>query len=255
MRPDDLAAVIRTLQTSPHYTDVDTDAPGFGTAAKRMPAALKTAIGVIVLAALAAGTVYAVSEHVAGLSSQRYKQDRQAREDATAKLEAHWQAQMGRHVQVDVRGGTAYGEIVRFEVEEDGEVDLVVRLLYVDDGRNEARSKVNIGGRNEDNGEGDEVEVSPSYITFVDAADVPKRKPTLGGLSPEGTVELKRILGDRLGRALSEEEQEKVLVEFRKWAMADLSPERMRDLVAAEELLAKGAVTDPEQAEKNDPVP
>jgi hypothetical protein len=84
---------------------------------------------------------------------------------------------------------------------------------------------------------------------------VPKRKPTLGGLSPEGTVELKRILGDRLGRALSEEEQEKVLVEFRKWAMADLSPERMRDLVAAEELLAKGAVTDPEQAEKNDPVP
>lgn len=252
LRPGDLAAVIRTLQASPHYTDVDTDDPSFGTPPKRMPVAIKTAMGVIVLAALAVGTVFAVSEHIAGLSSQRRRQDRQGREDATAELQAHWQAQVGRHVQVDVKNATVFGKLVRFSLEEDNRVALFVLLVHVDNGTQDRDPKVWFNG---EVGKGDEVFMGPDSITFVDPSVIPKPKPTLGGLSPEGTVEFKRILGDRLGRTLTEEEQEKVLVEFRKWVMAAPSPERMQDLVAAEELLAKGPVADPARAGEKDAVP
>jgi len=228
---------VRTLQAFPHYTDANTDDASFGTPPNRMSARLKTAIGCAALLALAAGTALPIANHFDQLESQKYKEQRDARKDATGDLEAHWQAQVGRSVRLDVRDGSAFGEIVRFEVDGDDTVDLFVRLVFVDDGTGSREPKVNIGGRDEDVGEGDEVSVSPAFITFVEPADVPKRKPTLGGLSEAGDAQFRRILGDRLGNPLSEDEKEKALEAFRTWVMAELSPARMRDLVAAKALL------------------
>ena len=236
LAPDDFAQVLRALQACVGYRSFRAEAAPGAPAPHRLLTGLKTAIGVAALLAVSFIVVALAHQHYGGLGREASRQEQQERDKARKEIETLWKPRIGRWVKlVRVSEAIVFGRVTGFEAGETGHVSLTIGLEVVEDSTGNPDPTVRIGGR--DVKKGDVAYVGGDAVAFEEPpADLLRRPP--GGLTRMGWAKLQQILGDRMGRPLTAEEQEDVLTEFRLWTVAN-SPRALADLAAASELLSK----------------